>query len=478
MNKKSLFLLLIVGLLVGLSSVSADLTTDNVAYWTLDNTLADATGNGYTLTNTGATYTSNGVINGAYDFDGTNDYMNTNYNPVITEWTYSGWIKTTATSRGDPLGGLKEDGANDIFTILYTNVVTNKAGIQVGDGTGTTVSSSGSTTINDGAWHHLVFRLSASENKAQLYVDAVLDVDETFTFSSVDLSSNGGLYVGNVNVRGSAGNSWFDGTLDEPSIWNRAFTPGEVRRLHSFGVGLRYEDLDNISVPVDGTVAYYKLDNDVLDAKNNTHDLTNNGATYTADGKINGAYDFDGTNYLDTGLTQSDSDFSISMWVKADTISSSGMFNNVINDGSRDGFQVQLLSADGWRMVFFDGGSVTINAREGSPTGSTNTWYHVVLTYDASTNNALLYVNNTVVLDETGGLGSSTDNLLISGVYHGIDYFDGVMDEPAIWNRALSTSEINYLYASGSPGEEQQYPFSTSVTVTAADDAMLFGGGL
>jgi len=51
-----------------ITGVSADLTTNNEAYWTLDNTLLDVTGNSHTLTNSGATYTTSGKINGSYDF--------------------------------------------------------------------------------------------------------------------------------------------------------------------------------------------------------------------------------------------------------------------------------------------------------------------------------------------------------------------------------------------------------------------------
>jgi hypothetical protein len=54
---------------------------DNEAYWTLDNTLNDTTGNGYTATNVGATYNISGKINGAYYFDGVDDRINFSITP-------------------------------------------------------------------------------------------------------------------------------------------------------------------------------------------------------------------------------------------------------------------------------------------------------------------------------------------------------------------------------------------------------------
>ena len=90
--KKILMLMLLMFGMISL--VSADLTTNNQAYWTYDNVLTDATGNGNTLTNNGATYTASGKINGGFDFDGTNDYMRDSTSPIssASAFTISVWV--------------------------------------------------------------------------------------------------------------------------------------------------------------------------------------------------------------------------------------------------------------------------------------------------------------------------------------------------------------------------------------------------
>src|SRR6056297_1560628 len=69
-------------------------------------------------------------------------------------------------------------------------------------------------------------------------------------------------------------------------------------------------------------VSYYSLQEtsgDVIDS-HGTNDGTNNGATRGVTGKINNAFDFDGTNdYVDTNKDFTTGDYSFSIWVNPDT---------------------------------------------------------------------------------------------------------------------------------------------------------------
>src|SRR6056297_434106 len=70
--------------------------------------------------------------------------------------------------------------------------------------------------------------------------------------------------------------------------------------------------------------SYWKFDGDATDSVG-SNDGTVSGATYTASGKINGAYSFDGTDYMtisdDFNFIQNTGDFTISAWVKLDSVS-------------------------------------------------------------------------------------------------------------------------------------------------------------
>ena len=82
-----------------------------------------------------------------------------------------------------------------------------------------------------------------------------------------------------------------------------------------------------------------------------------------------------------------------------------------------------------------------------------NRWYHVVGTYDASTNFRIFYRNgvagdagNTAANDFSGGT-----NFYISGWGHGanIQKWNGFIDDVRVYNRALTPSEIKRLYNMG-----------------------------
>jgi hypothetical protein len=70
-----------------------------------------------------------------------------------------------------------------------------------------------------------------------------------------------------------------------------------------------------------------------------------------------------------------------------------------------------------------------------------NTWRHVAATFDGA--NLRLYVNGAQVAStaRSGALTTSAENLLIGADHYG-EYFQGVLDEIRIYNRALSLSEL------------------------------------
>jgi hypothetical protein len=105
----------------------------------------------------------------------------------------------------------------------------------------------------------------------------------------------------------------------------------------------------------------------------------------------------------------------------------------------------------------------------GATTLSINTWYHVALVYNGT--DIRLYLN--------GALDSGTDNPMSyeSGIYDsnapfaigrrgdGTDYFDGQIDELAVFNRALTADEISSIYENGLNGVTRMRPDSAQPPV-------------
>ncbi len=93
-----------------------------------------------------------------------------------------------------------------------------------------------------------------------------------------------------------------------------------------------------------------------------------------------------------------------------------------------------------------------------------NRWAHVAVTFDGT--KLKLYVDGTMVAEHvlpTPGPVSETGGLVIGGHRAGTGRnYDGLMDEVALWSRALTASEITDLHHAGTP---QALP----VEVTAID---------
>ena len=77
----------------------------------------------------------------------------------------------------------------------------------------------------------------------------------------------------------------------------------------------------------------------------------------------------------------------------------------------------------------------------------TNQWHHIVLVL--STNSTTrLYVDGVSVGTVSNSVSASSHTFLV-GVYNNTNYFNGLIDDVRIYNRALSASEIQALYNVG-----------------------------
>lgn len=173
-------------------------------------------------------------------------------------------------------------------------------------------------------------------------------------------------------------------------------------------------------------------------------------------GKVINSTDFvPQADYINTnwGGSQLTNTFTISAWVKADTLTDNpnGIFTTISKETNRDGVTLGHHNIGGWRMLLFSGNSAVINEDEGSITASTGTWYNTVLTYNGTT--AKLYVNNVLTLTGTGTIATTYHD---TDVHIGRQYstvanngWDGNIDEFGVYNRVLSISEISNLYNGG-----------------------------
>ena len=152
------------------------------------------------------------------NFDGTDDRLSLGsvITPSATSGTISAWIKTTSTAY-QAIFSTADNATSGTWG--WMAVYNNKLRITFREGMGTVKTADGSTTINDGNWHHVM--AVSSGTAYDLYVDGSA---ETLTNSNNDGTWYGdltGLDSSDIasHVRTSAGN-FFNGNIDELAVWD------------------------------------------------------------------------------------------------------------------------------------------------------------------------------------------------------------------------------------------------------------------
>ena len=212
----------------------------------------------------------------------------------------------------------------------------------------------------------------------------------------------------------------------------------------------------------DGLRGYWNFDsgsgsNLIDSAGDNNGDI--NGASWTSAKYDKGLY-FDGNNdYVklsDWGVFDGSTSVSVSTWVNPNSLaySDDGHFSNHAQLVGKQGSN----SDDNYELALLDTGEVGVYVDNGNNVqitgGSVNTgnWYHVTSTYGDG--RLELYVNGDKVAS-TSASGSLVANSHpvefggdSGGNYGGGNYFwyDGKMDETRIYDRELSSSEVQELY--------------------------------
>ena len=220
-------------------AVSGDYTfttteeTNLVAYYKLDEgfgtTAYDSSENGNDGTIYGATWVD-GKIGKALSFDGSDDYVDLP-DDIITApslrangSTLIAWVKVepSLTGRKGIVGIAACDSGWSVFGLDYYN---GKVRLETYDNTLGYQRIESTTNINDGKWHHIAGTYDPSDKKMRIYVDGVLET------TSSELVSPGWSTGSSLNFIGKCsmtGDYFFNGTIDEVKIYNRALSAEEI----------------------------------------------------------------------------------------------------------------------------------------------------------------------------------------------------------------------------------------------------------
>ncbi|MCK9996253.1 MAG: putative Ig domain-containing protein [Candidatus Krumholzibacteria bacterium] len=509
--------------------VAPGLWEDLVSYWSFDTDFSDFSG-GHNGTGVGdATIITTGMKlgAGALYLDGVGDYLNVNDIPLTGDMSISIWILPEAiqsSTAGGANGVLLGDTANLDWLRLQLEGVTAKWD-------GTTAYQTTDPDFTNGNWQH--FMLVRTGSTVTVYRDNVVVTSFTqtapFTPELIGCKTSGGNY--------------YQGTMDDLALWNRALsglerdlvfnggdgmpvgdtegipvntltfslegtvpggasinpatgvfswypnqsqTPGEYTftvRVIDDGVP-SYFDEETITVTVedggpippmivaiddkvtdeedilsfivnlvgssgpdisDGLVAYWPFNSDFSDLSGGYDGTAVGDAGIITTGmKLGGgALYLDGVgDYLNVTDIPLSGDMSISLWIFPEAIQSgsAGEANGVLlgDTANLDWLRLQIEGV----TAKWDG---TTAYYATDPDFTNGSWQHFVLTRSGSL--VTVYRNNVAVASFTHTHPFTPE--LIGCKTSGSNYYQGTMDDLAIWGRALSTEEIGLLYNDG-----------------------------
>ncbi len=231
-------------------------------------------------------------------------------------------------------------------------------------------------------------------------------------------------------------------------------------------------------VPSNGLLAYWPFSGNTNDQTANANHLTNNGATLVADrnGTANAAYSFNGAgNYLEKTVPSfvfsPSGTFSISFWINRP--STTGGVAMMSGSGTANNF-IWLFSGGAANNVFGTNKQQSAWIWANSPY-SLNQWEHYVCMYINGVmrvyRNGVLEVSATYT--HTGALSTALPFYIGKDI--GTSYFNGSIDDIAIWNRSLTNCEIQKMYTSQLPNIVSNA--GADFTVCKGDTITLSGTG-
>jgi hypothetical protein len=214
------------------NAVSGSLVNGLVGYWPFCGNANDQSGNGNNGTVNGATLTTDrfGNTNSAYNFDGVNDYISTNYSGIlgINSRSISFWYNSNSNNIEETVfTGYGENNCGAGFACTLFPL--NKPAV---DNTCSWIKSVNSTTIN--SWNFYTITYTSSDGSdltnCKIYINGVLQ-STSQNSTLYDINTINGLNM----VFGSSilfyPNQFFNGKLDDIGIWNRALTQQEITQL-------------------------------------------------------------------------------------------------------------------------------------------------------------------------------------------------------------------------------------------------------
>ncbi len=221
------------------------------------------------------------------------------------------------------------------------------------------------------------------------------------------------------------------------------------------------------NVPTQGLVAFYPFNGNVNNAASSLHNGFSTNAVLATDrtGTPSSAYSFNGTNASLTLpvsiMNQVSGSFTVSLWVKPDTIGRSNSPMEVISAKNTSDWINKFRFGLGAIASGYPADSSCFDAivssisvpKVSGPYPHNELWSHYVMVFDVAANgtfrfyyNGQLFSSRTNVGFASGARQINVGRALWPGSGAGTDFYKGLVDDVGIWNRALTAQEVTNLF--------------------------------
>ena len=436
-----------------------------VGWWTFDGpdmiqNVKDKSGNGNHGAMSGFTSTSSAVVAGkvgqALKFDGGDDYVDAGNIDALEsgDMSFSVWIKRDALTG---LVWIMQQWDPSVGPAFYTS---NSGALEFQIGSDDLLVNN---VITAREWAHFVVTVQGTTYT--MYKNSI-QIGQATGKTRVESSPTGRFTIGGPN-EGSVG--YFNGSLDDVRIYNRALSQQEITELYNTTKGSKINtpsSFDNIN---NNLAAHWTFDGANL--TQNVRDTSGNGkhgylvyfgATSTAvkQGKVGQALAFDGNltsiSLPSNPITTVSNPSSSCAWAynKDLTVSPAGWNQTFLNfyiDAS-NGIRMGSIVNDGKLFVSYRSGATAKGSQSSSAVFSNNTWVHVCYVFDG--NNVDLYKDGLSIATSTNTDSPGGASVLGARDDQGNGNWYGYLDDIRVYNRALSATEIKKVYDSSKSGKQ------------------------
>ncbi len=205
--------------------------------WTFSNNTDDLTLGGHTGTQTGGTFVADrfGTPSSALSLNGSSNYVSIaddaalDFGDPAKPFTIVAWVKTSAGTAGGIVAKGRDTNTPNMdyrLQMLATGAVQLTRWNQAAGVTDTVTTS---TTINNGAWHHIAF-VNESATSHKIYIDGTLAVTSATSWTQNNANAEP-VRIGR-DRNGTSSDAYFNGVVDDVAILQAALTANDILDLN------------------------------------------------------------------------------------------------------------------------------------------------------------------------------------------------------------------------------------------------------